>query len=54
MKMNEEKRSEAWKMAQARGLENEWDETFGYADEMYLSKDEEFALKFTEFVLKYF
>ena len=44
--MNEEKRSKAQEMAQVRGLENEWDDTFGYVDEMYLLKDEEFALKF--------
>lgn len=52
--MNEDKRSKAWEMAQVRGLENEWDKTFGYGDDMFLLKDEEFTLKFTNFVLKYF
>ena len=52
--MDKNKRSKAWEMAQARGLENEWDAAFGYDDEMFLLTDEEFALKFTEFVLKYF
>ena len=50
--MNEDKRGKAWEMAQKRGLENEWEEVFGYDDS--LLKDEEFALKFTEFVLKFF
>jgi hypothetical protein len=52
--MNENKRSKAWAMAQTRGLENEWDDTFGYGDDVYLLTEEEFALKFTEFILKYF
>lgn len=52
--MNENKRSKAWEMAQSRGLDNEWDETFGYGDDMYLLKDEDFALKFAEFVLDFF
>lgn len=53
-KMNENKRSKAWEMAMARGLEREWDETFGYEDDMFLLTDEEFTLKFTEFVLNFF
>jgi hypothetical protein len=52
--MNEDKRSKAWEMAQVRGLDNEWDNVFGYGDDVYLLKDEESALKFAEFVLKYF
>ena len=52
--MNEDKRSKAWEMAQVRGLENEWDEEFGYGDDVFLFFFEEFTLKFTNFVLKYF
>ena len=53
-KMNENKRSKAWEMAMARGLEREWDEVFGYGDDMFLLTEEEFTLKFTEFVLNFF
>lgn len=53
-KMNENKRSKAWEMVMARGLEREWDEAFGYEDDMFLLTDEEFTLKFTEFVLNFF
>ena len=52
--MNENKRSKAWEMAMARGLEREWDEVFGYGDDMFLLTEEEFTLKFTEFVLNFF
>ena len=52
--MDNNKRSKAWEMAMARGLESEWDEVFGYEDDMFLLTEEEFTLKFTEFVLNFF